>query len=764
MTNDVRVSVDGLTDELNVIGFDVRQDATPIAPGDSSGSVGSITVTARGITDGPPSQRTGGVIGRTLTLNDTTAIDGEAPIGHGLISGKVTGSRTSGEVVTLEADTLLARLNTDRSVPPFFGAKQTAPLITARDNLSSNPRYTAGAGTSSVTAGTGAMSGAVVASGGVNDSPYYAGSWTTASTAAGSLISSDTAAVIPNATFTGSAYVRYTRAASTAPGAPAQRVVLALRFYTAANAVISTATSAAFVLNQGEWTRAGYTATAPANAAYLRVLVITAAGTAYVNPGVGDEIAITQILVEQSSTLGTFFDGSYPDSTWSGTPGLSSSSLRAYGPVPSPNYDATIGNAFRYYCALVGIPETQIIVDPVFEDSPVAYPAWSGNVWVKIKELCAAIGGEVVADAELIYLRDIRRYELNPETFTNLTVTVNGEASSQFTEIYNYNTRWLTDSLVWSAPSPYSIDTGEIQYQSFTVEHSLTSVNSPLPVQQMPMEFEYSGGTGLYVIRDSEDKLVNPSWWTDNGGKITASLVTGSYNEITLVIKAPTLDTTTYKAPYSVGDNASDNPGIFITGSGVFVDKQVVRVATGAGPSQTSTIESSTINNIFLGDIATTRDRGALAAGYDGGPVVTLTATIPTNTPVVAKGTTNGTVSFGTLAGSRIKAASNVFRVKSASPNLSGIEISGIADMTFDDLTELFSLTFDEANLLYSGMTFDVFNALWSPSLTFNGFDALQPSATFDEVNAIFEGMDFNQHTVTPYIEKVISVDYESLY
>ena len=92
----LKFSVDGYDGDMEVVDFDVRQDAMPLDPGDSAGGVGDFTVSVRAITDGPPSKRTTGLVNRKAQLEEQVDVEYEAPLSRGLVTGKITRTQTAG--------------------------------------------------------------------------------------------------------------------------------------------------------------------------------------------------------------------------------------------------------------------------------------------------------------------------------------------------------------------------------------------------------------------------------------------------------------------------------------------------------------------------------------------------------------------------------------------------------------------------------------------------------------------------------------------
>lgn len=110
-----------------------------------------------------------------------------------------------------------------------------------------------------------------------------------------------------------------------------------------ANAVISLANNAGTqTVNSTTWTRHSVTSTAPSNAAFaqLRPLIATIAA----NP-TGTQIAMDAVMFEQSSSVGTYFDGSYGGGAWTGAANASASVIHVKDRVnliPNPSVEVNV--------------------------------------------------------------------------------------------------------------------------------------------------------------------------------------------------------------------------------------------------------------------------------------------------------------------------------------------------------------------------------------------------------------------------------------
>lgn len=736
--------------------YTVTESATPLIAGDTSGSVGDIQVQARALTEGPIFKRSGAAIGDQLQLLDDTSIENTAVRGRGTTTGTITDISMPGAMANITAATLLGALNTDRTADAYYGSKQPESIqYVTRTNLSTNPgRETSlnGITLRAVTNGGAALTRPT--SGGFDGGAYarYTAS-NTHPAAGGGVIETVT---IPNgdAAYTVSTYTRVTRATPPASvaGQPgiAQRMRLVLQWRTSAGVQIGSEVTYEQVVRQGVWTRLVISAQAPPNAVRIDITTQAWTGTNYGAWVNGDTLDTDAVLAEQGP-LGEYFSGAGAISAptargvaktyaWTGTVGNSTSTETTAVTVPESGYDATQGGYFRYLCSLCGVYNVQ--VDPEFDRKPVAYPGFTGNVWNYIKQFTVATRSEVALVNDTVVLRKPRTFTLPSEVLTTPTIAVSTSDTAQFVEVYNYNSRWTNNEVIYKADTVYTVDLYGVFSTEIKVDHFLGSVSSPLAVTYSNFADNYTVGQGQYTVIDSQGKEVDPSWWNSSGAKVQTSLL--DPNTVQLVIIGPKASTSAYLGPYRIGRTTTeDTAALMLTGSGVIIDKQPVRVRTAASARLAKTEVGSTIDNLYLSNSTLAYAAALDAACLSAGPTVTVSASIAYNP-------TSAGQEFGTLAGGRFIYNNNIFRITDVRYTASQIQLSGVADMAFYDIIDLLAYTFADFNLANFGVTFAVFNTAQSGK-TFAQYNAGLPQATFTTFNTIFDGATFVDHAVYPY-------------
>jgi hypothetical protein len=129
-------------------------------------------------------------------------------------------------------------------------------------------------------------------------------------TASGTFVRTQLGAVTAGQQYTISAYVR----ANNLP-------VSSGHIYAEWTGAGTSYTSSAYSVSQSVVTRISHTGTAPPGATAVAV-IIDGVGNFNVN-----SLDVTAVLIEQTGSLDTYFDGDSPGATWDGTTGLSASTL-----------------------------------------------------------------------------------------------------------------------------------------------------------------------------------------------------------------------------------------------------------------------------------------------------------------------------------------------------------------------------------------------------------------------------------------------------
>lgn len=412
---------------------------------------------------------------------------------------------------------------------------------------------------------------------------------------------------------------------------------------------------------------------------------------------------------------------------------------RTAGPVGGTELaPASLKDAIDYYCSLVSVP---VFYDGTLGDAladiPVNFIGWNGNVWEYLKMLCSAQSASLVDDVafEMYILEDelhfryavIDSVDLS-EVHSEYSLSFDSSNSAEKVGIYHYKTSYgqnkvfyeLTnydpnvaeeDKFQSSINDIMQVDAGETITRRFMVDASLTSVNQPecvATITRIPPAPYADGGVGQYVIVGSDDLPIQPSQWTSLGGKLTVSL-TENPGEIELTITAPNAPELKQAedpsklgyAPYKIGAESSgekDYPALWLTGTGVFYEKNLKTMLTGAPSTFTSDLEAPTIDNPFIADLHSLSNRGVVAAQTYCGPVIRATRSTPLG-------------GFGEPIGKTEKIGDLRFRYESAAYSPSGVQLTGRAYASFNEFDEQWvDVTFADFDTAKTGLKFNEFS------------------------------------------------------
>jgi hypothetical protein len=401
---------------------------------------------------------------------------------------------------------------------------------------------------------------------------------------------------------------------------------------------------------------------------------------------------------------------------------------RTADPYGAPGGAYTLLGAIEYYCSLVDISAGngnlffEDDVDDDLDSISVNFIGWRGNVWEKLKELCAAVsisdednvGLEFYAAPNGLTFRRAKTTSVDffKQNLISQSVSVDTNNTAQEVEIYNYNTFYAQDAIVQditiersaifkdaqnaSLSDSLQVSAGETLVKRFTINASLETVNQPEPVDGI-LPFPYPGGQGQYAISGSDGVFIKADQWIGEGGSLTVAL-TENPLEIEVTVTAPPkngleniigggqLSFEPYKVGVETAGN-TDYPAIYITGTGVFYNKVSHTIKTGAANEFTPEIASTTIDNSFITNTKDLYTRGVAAAQVVCGPNVTLNETVSTIEP------------FGTTAGLMRSVESNKYRINTVgfspgSTNITAGPCASFADfnnkwdgLTFEDFT-----------------------------------------------------------------------------
>lgn len=259
----------------------------------------------------------------------------------------------------------------------------------------------------------------------------------------------------------------------------------------------------------------------------------------------------------------------------------------SYFLIESPTLQ-TLFPEWNYYI----LTAESIASDSFKQTMPFKIPGFTGNVWEKMRELCALLDLDIYFERDKIVIRyrSALRETLYDHNFIQSIAMPKGGVSEKVTDretarsvevLYRelagsgYD---FSNTLLWKADTVYTLEKGETKEELIQTDSSFVFLHPPICVSGVPVP--YTSGYSSYVITGNDGYIVSPDWWISNGGSIKA-YNTANSGEIRLVMQAPNVDTA--RAPYRVSEGAADRPALYIKGDGMkFNEPKVLKSYTGA--------------------------------------------------------------------------------------------------------------------------------------------------------------------------------------
>lgn len=414
--------------------------------------------------------------------------------------------------------------------------------------------------------------------------------------------------------------------------------------------------------------------------------------------------------------------------------------------VSAPPVHGTMLDAVNTYCGLAFIEPSFVgTLENDMDQVNVNIPAWTGNLWEKLKAFCASktVNNKPI---EVIYTGDgvTFKYALSSEIkiddkSSDYSISIDSFDAARNIEIVRTFTEYGQNKVIYemsnyepgidpadkfkaSITDSMQVESGQTITKRFKINATLESVKQPVCVETITRvpPAPYAGLTGEYVVVGNDNLPIKPEQWTALGGSLIVKL-TETPGEIELVITAPPIDELervsggSAFAPYSIGIESSgdgDYPALWIVGTGVFYNQETRTVSTGSG-SENPNQSAASVSNEF---ITTERDfwtKAALAAQKACGPAIDVSVTAPAD------------FNYGEGIGSYFYKDNNKFRVNTANYGISEVT------MTATPFAEI-----SDFNQVWAGKTFANFTSTMISGLT-NPSSALQ----------------FNEFTIIPLME-----------
>lgn len=307
--------------------------------------------------------------------------------------------------------------------------------------------------------------------------------------------------------------------------------------------------------------------------------------------------------------------------------------------VQAQPYVGTLRGAFHYYAELAGIL-SDVAVDDLIADRPVALPGFSGELWYHLKQLAAAQDCDISLVSGVILLRPIRSRIAERGRTIQRNGSTGGGSLAQAVEVYWYQTEEITDELVYP-PGGWvpevevlNVNAGETAEYTLELSASLSSFQEPVMVTSVDQHYE---STSVYTVLRDDGFPVQPAYWDSLGGKVEITL-NDDTRSLSVTLTGPEgVEMTGGEVSKSFSLALESVRGarystLRIVGTGVRFDRQSKRIRTGISPVHTSTEVGVTIDNPFINDLDSLYRAGTRAAKAFTGSVSTYSSEVTTVT------------------------------------------------------------------------------------------------------------------------------------
>ena len=283
-------------------------------------------------------------------------------------------------------------------------------------------------------------------------------------------------------------------------------------------------------------------------------------------------------------------------------------------PAVVPPGFTTIKDLMTGILAAAGVT-TDVAFSPAIPFDPIVSPGYEGDLWVFLKQACAAYQVEVSLINNTIYFQPIRQREIDVFNVVDESYTISDVDLAQSFDVAYYNYTDETEALIFPRGgwvpevAVYQVEHGETVVFDIAVEGYVTSVKQPVAEDVVPKD--YSGPNSVYSVSGNDNLPVSADFWNDFGGKVSFEIVeNGTLVRVTIV--GPQFENL---SPYSIAisDGSTSYSTLRIIGDGVFSDRKILNITTGLTKDLAPTEVGAEIDNIHVDTLVQARDLGIKA-------------------------------------------------------------------------------------------------------------------------------------------------------
>lgn len=266
-----------------------------------------------------------------------------------------------------------------------------------------------------------------------------------------------------------------------------------------------------------------------------------------------------------------------------------------------PAFNSTIGELITYIFGEAGIL-SGFDIAPSIGSIPVISPAYTGDLWVFIKDICTAYEVEIALVDDTIYVRELRQNTV--KIFDTITEgwDIAEISPSQYVDVNYYNYEYHTDFLAyprggWNKEVPiYQVDANQQLVVEIPLNSYLEYIEQPVAVASVGKN---DTSASVYCICGNDGLPIAPALWESQGGSLVADLSADGQVITITVTGANILNLAPFRVAMSSGPSDSYS-SLRILGTGIFYDMKTVHYPTGLTEEDTSSIIGATIDNKFI--------------------------------------------------------------------------------------------------------------------------------------------------------------------
>lgn len=341
-------------------------------------------------------------------------------------------------------------------------------------------------------------------------------------------------------------------------------------------------------------------------------------------------------------------------------------------------------------------------------DTGFVFPAWNGNIWSRIKELCARVKRAISTDGTGLYIirtdnrsdqykfsianRDAppKITEAQPGAQVIAVTSQNVTGGRGFMNLYATT---QNDSLI-------TVDVNGNSVTSLQANAYTTNIIQPRATDTTYVtSWGYTGQSSVYGVIDSSNPplRVPAATWNASGGWLNAYPSTTTPGNIDIYVGGPSV-IAGFTAPFQIGflsGNAS-SPGLIINGWGALVNPQTTNVYTSAPINIVQQPVSQTMDSPFIDTMGAAFEMARYSATVLAGGELTLTVDIPI---------IDITVGFGKAIGGYFFWKRNYWRVTDISYSGGTASLTAVRDTRCGDVQDG-SITHGTIDTTWSGFRY----------------------------------------------------------